>query len=38
MGGMWGKLKDADKASWKKKADAQTAKNAKEFKAKKGSK
>jgi len=35
IGAMWQKASDSVKADWKKKADAQTAKNAKEFKAKK---
>lgn len=35
MGAMWKKLSDKDKTAWKKKADAQTAKNAKEFAKKK---
>jgi hypothetical protein len=34
IGAMWQKLSDKEKATWKSKADAQTAKNAKEFKAK----
>ena len=35
IGEMWRGLSEKDKGEWKKKADAQTAKNAKEFKPKK---
>lgn len=35
IGALWQKLKESEKADWKKKADAQTAKNAKEYKPKK---
>jgi len=34
IGEMWRKLSEKDKTEWKKKADAQTKKNAKEFEKK----